>query len=135
VIGRGVDSRRFDPARRSIALRESWGVAADDLVVLYVGRLAAEKNVWDMVDAVQGKLPILIDGGFRRGTDIFKALALGARGICIGRPYIWGLAAFGQAGVDKVLDILTRELALMMRHAGTTSVGKIDRRFITTSVR
>ena len=89
----------------------------------------------EVVDAVHGKLPVLIDGGFRRGTDIFKALALGARGICIGRPYIWGLAAFGQAGVDKVLDILTRELVLMMRHAGTTSVGKIDRSFITTSAR
>jgi len=89
----------------------------------------------EVVDGVQGKLPVLIDGGFRRGTDIFKALALGARGICIGRPYIWGLAAFGQAGVDKVLDILTRELVLMMRHAGTTSVGKIDRSFITTSAR
>ena len=89
----------------------------------------------EVVDAVQGKLPVLIDGGFRRGTDIFKALALGARGICIGRPYIWGLAAFGQTGVDKVLDILTRELALMMRQVGATSVGKIDRSFITTSVR
>jgi 4-hydroxymandelate oxidase len=89
----------------------------------------------EVVDAVQGKLPVLVDGGFRRGTDVFKALALGARGICIGRPYIWGLAAFGQSGVDKVLDILTRELALMMRQVGATSVGKIDRSFITTSVR
>jgi isopentenyl diphosphate isomerase/L-lactate dehydrogenase-like FMN-dependent dehydrogenase len=89
----------------------------------------------EVVEGVQGKLPVLIDGGFRRGTDIFKALALGARGICIGRPYLWGLSAFGQAGVDKVLDILTRELTLMMRHAGTTSVGKIDRSFITTSAR
>ena len=89
----------------------------------------------EVVDAVQGKLPVLIDGGFRRGTDVFKALALGARGVCIGRPYIWGLAAFGQSGVDKVLDILTRELALMMRQVGATSVGKIDRGFITTSVR
>jgi len=89
----------------------------------------------EVVDAVHRKLPVLVDGGFRRGTDVFKALALGARGVCIGRPYIWGLAAFGQSGVDKVLDILTRELALIMRHAGATSVGKIDRSFITTSVR
>jgi 4-hydroxymandelate oxidase len=89
----------------------------------------------EVVDAVHGKLPVLVDGGFRRGTDVFKALALGARGVCIGRPYIWGLAAFGQSGVDKVLDILTRELALIMRHAGATSMGKIDRSFITTSVR
>jgi 4-hydroxymandelate oxidase len=89
----------------------------------------------EVVDAVQGKLPVLIDGGFRRGTDVFKALALGARGVCIGRPYIWGLAAFGQSGVDKVLDILTRELALTMRQVGATSAGKIDRGFITTSAR
>jgi isopentenyl diphosphate isomerase/L-lactate dehydrogenase-like FMN-dependent dehydrogenase len=89
----------------------------------------------EVIDAVRGKVPVLIDGGFRRGTDVFKALALGARAICIGRPYIWGLAAFGQSGVDTVLDILTRELLLMMRHAGTTSVGKIDRSFITTSAR
>jgi len=89
----------------------------------------------EVVDAVHGKLPVLVDGGFRRGTDVFKALALGARGVCIGRPYIWGLAAFGQSGVDKVLDILTRELALIMRHAGTPSVGRIDRSFVTTSIR
>jgi len=84
----------------------------------------------EVVDAVQSKMPVLVDGGFRRGTDVFKALALGARGVCIGRPYIWGLAAFGQPGVDKVLDLLTRELALMMRHAGVVSVDKIDRSFI-----
>ncbi len=84
----------------------------------------------EVVDAVQGKMPVLIDGGVRRGTDVFKALALGAKGVGIGRPYIWGLAAFGQPGVDKVLDLLTRELSLMMRHAGVTSVRKLDRSFI-----
>lgn len=89
----------------------------------------------EVVDAVQGKMPVLVDGGFRRGTDVFKALALGARAVCIGRPYIWGLAAFGQPGVDKVLDLLTRELALMMRHAGVVSVDKIDRRFIVDARR
>ena len=84
----------------------------------------------EVVDAVQGKMPVLVDGGVRRGTDVFKALALGAKAVCIGRPYIWGLAAFGQPGVDKVLDLLTRELTLMMRHAGVTSVGQVDRSFI-----
>jgi 4-hydroxymandelate oxidase len=84
----------------------------------------------EVVDAVQGKIPVLVDGGFRRGTDIFKALALGAKGICIGRPYLWGLAAFGQAGVEKVLDLLTRELELMMRHAGATSLAKLSRSFV-----
>lgn len=85
----------------------------------------------EVVDAVQGKIPVLVDGGFRRGTDIFKALALGAKAICIGRPYLWGLAAFGQPGVEKVLDLLTRELELMMRHAGTTSLARLNRNFIT----
>jgi isopentenyl diphosphate isomerase/L-lactate dehydrogenase-like FMN-dependent dehydrogenase len=70
---------------------------------------------------------VLVDSGFRRGTDIFKALALGAAAICIGRPYCWGLAAFGQAGVEAVLDILRRELQIVMRQAGTTTIGQITR--------
>jgi isopentenyl diphosphate isomerase/L-lactate dehydrogenase-like FMN-dependent dehydrogenase len=89
----------------------------------------------EVIDAVQGKIPVLVDGGFRRGTDIFKALALGAKAVCIGRPYGWGLAAFGQAGVEKVLELLTRELELMMRHAGVTSLSKLDRSFIVDARR
>ena len=84
----------------------------------------------EVVDAVQGKIPVLVDGGFRRGTDVFKALALGARAVCIGRPCAWGLAAFGQPGVEKVLDLLTRELDLMMRHAGVVSLAKLNRSFV-----
>jgi isopentenyl diphosphate isomerase/L-lactate dehydrogenase-like FMN-dependent dehydrogenase len=68
---------------------------------------------------------VLIDGGVRRGTDIFKALALGARGVGIGRAYIYGLSAFGQAGVERVLDILRAELALTMRQCGTPSIRDI----------
>src|SRR6185295_6330612 len=64
----------------------------------------------EVVDAIGGRMPILIDSGFRRGTDVFKALALGAQGICIGRPYLWGLAAFGQPGVERALELLTKEL-------------------------
>jgi len=82
------------------------------------------------VDAVRGRIPILVDSGFRRGTDVFKALALGARAICIGRPYLWGLAAFGQPGVERILEILNREFELMMRHAGVTSLAKLDRSFV-----
>jgi isopentenyl diphosphate isomerase/L-lactate dehydrogenase-like FMN-dependent dehydrogenase len=89
----------------------------------------------EVVDAVQGKIPVLVDGGFRRGTDVFKALALGAKAICIGRPYAWGLGAFGQAGVEKVLELLTREFELMMRHAGVTALGKLDRSFIVDTRR
>ena len=81
----------------------------------------------EVVDGVGGRIPVIIDGGFRRGTDIFKGLALGANAIGIGRPYIWGLAAFGQEGVEVVLTILRRELDLVMRQAGTTSISRITR--------
>ena len=70
---------------------------------------------------------MFVDSGFRRGTDIFKALALGATAVGIGRPYIWGLGSFGQAGVEKVIDILTRELRIVMMQMGTTSLAKISR--------
>ena len=75
-------------------------------------------------------MAVLVDGGFRRGTDIFKALALGANAVCVGRPYLWGLAAFGQPGVETVLQILRRELQLVMRQAGTTSIDKITRAYV-----
>ena len=86
----------------------------------------------EVVDAVGGKIPVLVDGGFRRGTDIFKALALGARAVCIGRPYLWGLAAFGQVGVERVLDILRAELTLVMRQCGARSVAEIVRSMVLT---
>ena len=89
----------------------------------------------EVVDAVGGKIPVLIDGGFRRGTDIFKALALGAKAVGIGRPYIWGLSAFGQAGVEKVLDILHAEFTLVMRQAGVTSLDQIKRSYVTEAWR
>ena len=84
----------------------------------------------EVVQGVNGKVPVLIDSGFRRGTDIFKALALGATAICIGRPYIWGLGAFGQAGVERVLELLQNELKLTMQLAGTTSVAKVTADFV-----
>jgi (S)-2-hydroxy-acid oxidase len=80
----------------------------------------------EIVAAVAGRIPVFIDGGIRRGTDVFKALALGATGVGIGRPQGWGLAAFGQSGVEAVLDILNRELQMIMRQAGTPSLAAID---------
>ena len=79
----------------------------------------------EVVAAVRGRAPVFIDGGIRRGTDIFKALALGATAVGIGRPQVWGLAAFGQAGVEAVIDILNRELTTIMRQAGTASIANI----------
>jgi isopentenyl diphosphate isomerase/L-lactate dehydrogenase-like FMN-dependent dehydrogenase len=79
----------------------------------------------EVVQAVNGRIPVIVDGGVRRGTDVFKALALGATAVGIGRPYLWGLAAFGQPGVERVLDILRRELSLIMGQCGTPSLKAI----------
>jgi isopentenyl diphosphate isomerase/L-lactate dehydrogenase-like FMN-dependent dehydrogenase len=81
----------------------------------------------EVVAGVAGRVPVIVDSGFRRGTDIFKALALGATAVGVGRPYVWGLSAFGQEGVETVLDILQRELQLVMRQAGTTTIKQITR--------
>lgn len=83
-----------------------------------------------VVEAVQGKIPVLMDGGIRRGTDILKALALGAKAILIGRPYVWGLAAFGQDGVQRVVELLRAELVLSMGLAGKPNLAAIDRRLV-----
>ncbi|MCZ6584483.1 MAG: alpha-hydroxy acid oxidase [Gammaproteobacteria bacterium] len=93
-------------------------------------RRATIESLPEVVDAIGGRIPVLVDGGFRRGTDIFKALAIGADAICIGRPYLWGLSAFGQDGVESVLDLLNRELEIMMQQAGTPNLGAISRNFL-----
>src|SRR5690606_19198143 len=76
----------------------------------------------EVVEAVGGRIPVLFDGGVRRGTDVFKALALGANAVGIGRPYVWGLGAFGQEGVERTIEILETEFRLAMGACGTTSV-------------
>ena len=81
----------------------------------------------EVAAAVRRRVPVLIDGGVRRGTDVFKALALGASAVGIGRPQAWGLGAFGQAGVEAVLDIYKRELHSVMQQAGTPSITAITR--------
>lgn len=84
----------------------------------------------EVVAGVRGRGIVIVDGGFRRGTDVFKALALGATAVGVGRPYIWGLTSFGQDGVETVLEILHRETLTAMKQAGTTSVAKINRSYI-----
>ena len=79
----------------------------------------------EVAPAVAGRVPLLMDSGIRRGLDIFKALALGADAIMVARPYVWGLGAFGQAGVERALDILTTELKLSMQSFGTPSLADI----------
>jgi len=84
----------------------------------------------EVAAAVRGRIPMLVDGGFRRGTDILKALALGATAICIARPYLYGLAAFGQPGVERVIELLRTELALDMALAGVPGLAAIDRSLV-----
>ncbi len=104
---------------------------ADGIIVSNHGGRATETGrgtieaVAEVAQAVGGRIPVLVDGGVRRGTDVFKALALGASAVGIGRPYIWGLAAFGQSGVERVLDILNSELRLAMVGCGTTTIKSI----------
>ena len=110
---------------------------ADGIVVSNHGGRAEESGrgaiecLPEVIQAAGGRVPIMIDGGFRRGTDIFKALALGARAVGIGRPYLWGMAAFGQPGVERVLDIVRVELELVMKQCGVRSISEITPKHIT----
>ena len=136
-VKRLKDSISMKLVLKGIVTREDAALAlehgVDGIVVSNHGGRAEEsgrasiESLPEVVEAVAGRIPVLVDGGIRRGTDIFKALALGANAVLIGRPYIWGLASFGQPGVEAVLDILHRELATAMRQAGTTTVGQIGR--------
>ena len=76
----------------------------------------------EIVEAVNGRIPIIVDSGFRRGSDIVKALCIGANAVCVGRPYIWGLGAFGQPGVERVLELLRTETYAMMQQVGAPSI-------------
>jgi isopentenyl diphosphate isomerase/L-lactate dehydrogenase-like FMN-dependent dehydrogenase len=84
----------------------------------------------EVVAGVKGRVPVFIDSGVRRGTDIFKALALGADAVGIGRPYVWGLGAFGQSGVDKVIALLLDEFRMVMRQTRTTALEQIGPQFV-----
>ena len=84
----------------------------------------------DCVDAVGGKVPVLMDGGLRRGTDVLKALALGAKAVLVGRAPLWGLGAFGQPGVERVLWMLNAELKLAMGLAGMAKMSDISRTIV-----
>ena len=104
---------------------------ADGIIVSNHGGRAAETGrptidaLPEVVQAAGGRIPVLLDGGVRRGTDVFKALALGATAVGIGRPYVWGLSSFGQAGVERVLQILNTELRLAMVGCGTPALKDI----------
>src|SRR5262249_11883992 len=76
----------------------------------------------EIIEAVKERMPILVDSGFRRGSDVVKAMCMGATAVCVGRPYIWGLGAFGQAGVERALELLRIETYAMMQQVGAPSI-------------
>lgn len=123
VVLKGIDSAED----AQLAVRHG----VDGLVVSNHGGRATETLrgtidcLPEVVQAVKGRVPVFLDGGVRHGTDIYKALASGARGVGIGRPYIWGLSAFGQAGIERVLDILRAEFTMTMRQMGTPTIKDI----------
>ena len=119
----------MEPEDARIALKRG----CDGIIVSNHGGRAEESLVAtldvlpEIVKAVGRKAPVIVDGGIRRGTDAFKALALGATAVGIGRPYIWGLGAFGQAGVETAMRLIDEELAQAMRQCGITRLADITR--------
>jgi 4-hydroxymandelate oxidase len=126
---------------KGIVTREDAGLAVangvDGVIVSnHGGRAEASgrstiESLPEVLEAAGGKIAVLVDGGFRRGADVFKALALGADAVAIGRPYLWGLASFGQGGVEAVLAILRRELEMVMKQMGATSIAEIRKSSVT----
>ena len=93
-----------------------------DGLQVYRQRSRDNRGPTEIIEAVGGRMPVLVDSGFRRGTDIIKALAMGAQAVCIGRPYLWGLGAFGQTGIERVLEILRKETRDAMQEVGAPSI-------------
>lgn len=123
VLVKGIDTAE-DAA---LALRHG----ADGIVVSNHGGRAVDTLratidcLPEVVQAVKGRIPVFMDGGVRHGSDVYKALALGATAVGIGRPYIWGLSSNGQAGVERVIDILRAELTLTLQQMGTPTIRDI----------
>ena len=124
VIVKGV----MTPAEAKAALQQN----VHGIIVSSYGRVATGGDTLVLelaaiVDATAGRVPVLIDGGFRRGTDILKALAFGAQAVVIGRPIMWGLAAYGAEGVQSVIEMLQTELARYMAMCGRSRVELLRR--------
>jgi isopentenyl diphosphate isomerase/L-lactate dehydrogenase-like FMN-dependent dehydrogenase len=137
-IGQLKDSTTMKVLIKGIETEEDARLAvqhgADGIIVSNHGGRALEsgrgtlESLPEVVRGAADRVPVLLDGGVRRGTDVFKALALGASAVGIGRPYAWGLAAFGQAGVERALQILDQELRLAMVGCGARSIREISTR-------
>jgi 4-hydroxymandelate oxidase len=88
----------------------------------------------EIIAAVKGRIPVIVDSGFRRGTDAVKALAMGAQAVGLGRPYLWGLGAFGQEGVERVLEIVRNETRVAMQQCGVRSVKELNTSFVRRAI-
>jgi 4-hydroxymandelate oxidase len=129
VVIKGLETREdaalaIDNGADGILVSNQGGRATE------TGRAAIE-SLAEVIQEVRGRVPVIMDSGVRRGSDVFKALALGATAVGIGRPYIWGLGAFGQQGVERVIDILNNELRLAMAGCGTRSLKEITTASVT----
>jgi 4-hydroxymandelate oxidase len=131
-IRRLRDTVKMKIVLKGILTHEDAGLAADNgidgiIVSNHGGRVVDSGRgtieiLPEVIEAVGDRMPVLIDSGFRRGTDVIKALAMGAQAVCIGRPYLWGLGAFGQPGVERVLEILRNETRAAMQQVGAPSI-------------
>jgi isopentenyl diphosphate isomerase/L-lactate dehydrogenase-like FMN-dependent dehydrogenase len=126
------DITRMKIVIKGILVPEDAAIAADNgidaiIVSNHGGRaddagLSTIAALPDIVAAVKGRMPVLVDSGFRRGTDVVKALCMGATAVGIGRPYIWGLGAFGQTGVERVLELVRIETLAMIQQMGAPAI-------------
>ncbi len=130
VVIKGLDSRED--------AKKAFDHGADGIIVSNHGGRSTEtlrptiECLPEVVDAVGGRIPVFVDGGFRRGTDIYKALALGARAVGLGRAYIYGLTVFGQTGVEQVVELMKSELDRTMKQCGTPTIASITRSSVVT---
>jgi isopentenyl diphosphate isomerase/L-lactate dehydrogenase-like FMN-dependent dehydrogenase len=124
VIVKGITT----PAEANAAVqRGAQGIIVSNFGGMMTNKDAMILTLPSIIDAVAGKVPVLTDGAFRRGTDIIKALAFGAQGVLIGRPVMWGLAAYGEPGVRSVVEMLQTELGRYMAMCGKVNLKALDR--------
>jgi L-lactate dehydrogenase (cytochrome) len=120
----GDDARHaMDEGAAAISVSNHGGRQLD-------GVPASLRALPEVVEAVNGRIEVLMDGGIRRGTDIAKALCMGARAVLCGRAYAYGLAAGGEAGVDRAIEILRTDLDRTLRLLGCPSVTELDRSYV-----
>ncbi|MGH9456883.1 MAG: alpha-hydroxy acid oxidase [Thermoanaerobaculia bacterium] len=128
VIAKGVHTA--DDARRAIDHGAAAVVVSNHGGRQLDGVAATVRVLPEIVEAVDGRIEVLLDGGIRRGSDVVKALCLGARAVLIGRAYAWGLGAAGGAGVTRAIDILRTDVVRTMKLLGCASVRDLDRSFV-----